>query len=212
MSTLVLSLILFASTQALINSKKDYYWRDYDGHIPEDALPGGRDRDYKNIYIGQAYIKDEGIAIVQIDPDRSEVYGEMQGTQVLDDNIKILCGPPENFYWMDTNFTQLHTELKTKQLVVGGHEDGWGDYFVGRIGCNDGYCIGKVLEHGGGGMSVFYAVDRDKNQLKSNSYEVLVNKQIPPKPKDGSGSESSLSLTLPHIFSCVLCVLFSIII
>lgn len=31
----------------------DYYWRDYTGNIPNDALPGGRDAEGRLTYIAQ---------------------------------------------------------------------------------------------------------------------------------------------------------------
>ncbi|RZC33548.1 DUF3421 domain containing protein [Asbolus verrucosus] len=31
----------------------DYYWRDYEGEIPEDAISAGRDANDKDVYIGQ---------------------------------------------------------------------------------------------------------------------------------------------------------------
>ena len=136
---------------------------------------GGHDKNNKSIYIGQAYVQNEGLVVVQIDQDQKSVYAEMEGIQHLDTNIKILCGPPYLFYWMSSNITKLHTDLKEKQLVVGGHEDGAKRYFVGRIKCPDGVCIGKVLEQGGDGKSIFYGVDRNGEQLKADSYDVLVN-------------------------------------
>ncbi|KAJ3647994.1 hypothetical protein Zmor_019833 [Zophobas morio] len=178
-STFVYSLIFFASIEALLaHSSIDYYWRDYNGKIPEDAVLGGRDKYNKDIYIGQAYVQNEGLVVVQIDKGQSTVYAEMEGIKRLDKNIKILCGPPHSFYWMPSNLTKLHTDLKKKQLVVGGHEDGAKRYFVGRIQCPDGVCIGKVLEKGYRDRSVFYGVDRSGHQLKGDSYEVLVNEFV----------------------------------
>ena len=63
-------------------------------------------------------------------------------------------------------------------MVVGGHEDAAKRYFVGRIKCDYGFCIGKVLEQGGDGKSVFYGADRHGEPLKTDSYEVLVNEEI----------------------------------
>ena len=62
--------------------------------------------------------------------------------------------------------------------MVGGHEDAAKRYFVGRINCVDGFCIGKVLEQGYQDRSVFYGVDRSGHQLKTDSYEVLVNEAV----------------------------------
>ena len=50
---------------------------------------GGRDNNNKNIYIGQAYIKDKGLVVVQIDQGKRSVYAEMDGIQLVDQNIKV---------------------------------------------------------------------------------------------------------------------------
>jgi hypothetical protein len=39
----------------------DYYWRDYTGEIPHDAILGGYDVNKKPTYIGQAFLADVGI-------------------------------------------------------------------------------------------------------------------------------------------------------
>lgn len=39
----------------------DYYWRQYLGEIPPDAIPGGRDESGRTTYIGQAYIVHESL-------------------------------------------------------------------------------------------------------------------------------------------------------
>lgn len=37
----------------------DYYWRDYVGVIPKDAVEGGTDKNGNATYIGQVYIRDK---------------------------------------------------------------------------------------------------------------------------------------------------------
>ena len=59
--------------------------------------------------------------------------------------------------------------------MVGGHEDGWGRYFVGRIQCDGGVCVGKVLEKGWAGKTIFIGVDKKNEKVEAETYEVLVN-------------------------------------
>jgi hypothetical protein len=70
-------------------SFKNYYWREYTGEIPKDAIVGGRDIDGKNIYIGQAYIKNEGIMEVQITPGVRQVLVPMRGIKKIDKYVKV---------------------------------------------------------------------------------------------------------------------------
>ena len=126
------------------------------------------------------------------------------------DFIQILCGPKEKFCWIATDFTNLRKVSMEKQLVVAGHEDEATRYFVGRANCDDGFCIGKVLEHGYLNKSSFYGVDRNGDQLEAEAYEVLVNERKGVHiPKSRNGLESSLILAFPHRFYFVLSVLFS---
>ncbi|XP_063904870.1 uncharacterized protein LOC135123937 [Zophobas morio] len=204
-STFVFCLILFQVV--LVKSTTDYHWRDYAGVIPEDAIVGGHDNHDKPIYIGQSYIKDRGFVVIEINPGRT-LYAHSYNARVVKDYIKILCGPRDHFYWFPTNHTQLmkHLYIEEKLLVFGGEED-IGENFVGRIKCDFGFCIGKILrtecfrEKSG-----FYGVDRDGHELTADSFDVLVNIK-----KEPNGSESSLILTFPHSVGFVLCVLFSFI-
>ena len=51
-----LLIILIASSQVLILSL-DYYWRDYYGVIPNDAVPAGKDHNGDTLYIGLIYVR-----------------------------------------------------------------------------------------------------------------------------------------------------------
>ena len=66
-------------------------------------------------------------------------------------------------------------DLINKHPVVGGHEDGWGTYFVGRSLPNQRTCIGKILEAGMNGSSYFYCVNEQLESEVANEFEVLVN-------------------------------------
>jgi hypothetical protein len=64
-------LILVASVllQILVTSaSNDYYWRDFSSEISKDAVPGGKDAAGKQTYIGQTYIHNLGVFVMQITP------------------------------------------------------------------------------------------------------------------------------------------------
>jgi hypothetical protein len=50
---------------------------------------GGRDINGKNIYIGQVYIRNQGLVVVQITPGVQQVFAPMKGIQKLDKYIKV---------------------------------------------------------------------------------------------------------------------------
>ncbi|RZC33802.1 uncharacterized protein BDFB_010403 [Asbolus verrucosus] len=137
----VFSLLIIAQVCAL---QEDYFWREYTGSIPEDAVVGGNDINGNDVYIGQAYVKNEGLVVVQIYPGVKEVYAPMKGIKKVDAYIKILCGPRENFYWRPVNSSNLHLSLINKRAVVGGHEDGMGQIGIGRVSHEGEIKIGKV--------------------------------------------------------------------
>lgn len=55
-------------------SDADYYWREFHGTIPEDAVPGGLDMDRKISYIGQAYSSGIGVYPGNIYPNQKHIY------------------------------------------------------------------------------------------------------------------------------------------
>jgi hypothetical protein len=50
---------------------------------------GGRDINGKNIYIGQVYIRNQGLVVVQITPGVRQVFAPMKAIQKLDKYIKV---------------------------------------------------------------------------------------------------------------------------
>lgn len=67
----------------------DYYWRDYTGDIPEDAVEGGRDLNHRTTYIGQVYVKNFGIIPVTIYPGTTSVTANIQGLHHLSSYVKV---------------------------------------------------------------------------------------------------------------------------
>ncbi|KAJ3636629.1 hypothetical protein MTP99_000153 [Tenebrio molitor] len=150
-----------------------YYWREYTGEVPEDAIVGGKDSNGKNIYIGQAYIRNEGLLVVQITPGVRQVFAPSHGVKKTDKYVKILCGPQEKVYWMSSTPSNIHLDLIDKHAVVGGHEDGWGYMSIGRINYQGDIKIGKIntfsIEE-----PYLYFIGNGKERTVSNSYQILM--------------------------------------
>jgi hypothetical protein len=66
-----------------------YYWREYTGGIPVDAIVGGKDYNGKHIFIGQAYIRNKGLVVVQITPGVRQVFAPIYGVKKIDKYVKV---------------------------------------------------------------------------------------------------------------------------
>jgi hypothetical protein len=66
-----------------------YGWREYTGEVPEDAIVGGKDSNGTGIYIGQAYVRNMGLVVVQITPGVREVFAPIHGVEKIDKYIKV---------------------------------------------------------------------------------------------------------------------------
>ncbi|RZC34221.1 CKS, FR47, and/or Acetyltransf 1 domain containing protein [Asbolus verrucosus] len=159
-------------TFAYIN--QGYYWRDYTGSIPADAVVGGKDINSRDIYIGQAYDRSMGLIAVQINPGEKEVAIPLNGVvRKVHNHVKILCGPLNNFYWLAANATALNSIVGSKQPVIGGHVDGGGQLNIGRISYRSETKIGRILAYNVG-KAFFYFHNDGKEGANVNSYEILL--------------------------------------
>jgi hypothetical protein len=136
---------------------------------------GGRDINGKNIYIGQVYIRNQGLVVVQITPGVQQVFAPMKGIQKLDKYIKILCGPQEKVYWMSSKPRNLQLDLIDKHAVIGGHEDGSGYMSIGRINYENEVKIGKINSFLVNGAYRYFNNNGVEGIVKS-SYQILMYK------------------------------------
>ncbi|KAF2899601.1 hypothetical protein ILUMI_06575 [Ignelater luminosus] len=158
-----------------------YYWRGYDRDIPEDALPGGKDKRGKTTYIGQTLHGSScGSDVVIVTGHIYEAEKQMKyewgyRTQTASNPIQVLCTRhPEQFEWIETNIVDI-LNLTDRHLVCGGREKNYTIY-VGRVQTDDEIAVGKVLISDLHYMEGFYAiVNGTKLHIKhaNQSYEVL---------------------------------------
>lgn len=66
-----------------------YYWRDYTGEIPPDALPGGTDINGKPVYIGQIFNLRFLIPAKIYEDDKTAYYEYGGKEHSVTDNIKV---------------------------------------------------------------------------------------------------------------------------
>jgi hypothetical protein len=87
--SLHLFLLLLVPLTSCQDNTADYYWREYTGIIPRDAIAGGANINGEQIYIGQAYVKNSGFIPAQINGGVKEVYVPISGVQKIDERIKV---------------------------------------------------------------------------------------------------------------------------
>ncbi|KAJ3629002.1 hypothetical protein MTP99_013429 [Tenebrio molitor] len=150
-----------------------YGWREYTGEVPEDAIVGGKDSNGTGIYIGQAYVRNMGLVVVQITPGVREVFAPIHGVEKIDKYIKILCGLQQNVYWMSSDPSNIHSDLIDKEAVVGGHEDDWGYTSIGRINYQGDINIGKINTFSIEEAYLFF-INNGTEQEVTTSYEILM--------------------------------------
>ncbi|KAK4877867.1 hypothetical protein RN001_010373 [Aquatica leii] len=121
-----------------------YYWKEYFGDIPHDAVKGGTDKNGNPTYIGQVYSKEYELLPATI------YYGCLTATASAYNkrlefakNIKILCSHDQSTVsWVATKNEE--TPLLTNcHLVVGGSEVGQ-TLNIGRVNHN-GRTVFRVL-------------------------------------------------------------------
>ncbi|XP_063913026.1 uncharacterized protein LOC135129710 [Zophobas morio] len=154
------------------SSKFDYYWRDYNGEIPDDAVPAGYDKNLERTYVGQLLVLNHGLLTTRIYKGIKSVTASKQGIHTSCEAVKILCSQHlEKFVWLPAKACTLHTDIIGKHLVVGGYENGK-LLNIGRGSYQEEVIVGKVCSYNIGNASLYFPY---KNQeLNMDSYEILV--------------------------------------
>ncbi|XP_044252980.1 uncharacterized protein LOC123003961 [Tribolium madens] len=153
-------------------AKFDYYWRDYYGEIPDDALPGGYDRNLEPTYIGQLFVLNKGLLTTRIYKGQKCVTASKEGIYTSSEAIKILCSTqPEKFRWISSTASDLHVESIGKHLVVGGYENGK-ILNVGRGSYQEEAIVGKVCSYNIGKALMYFPYKNE--EINMDSYEVLI--------------------------------------
>ncbi|XP_044268764.1 uncharacterized protein LOC123013949 [Tribolium madens] len=154
-----------------------YYWREFTGVVPPDALPGGKDADGRDAYIGEAYIHGHGIYVVQIYPGEKEVAVPAYGFKTASFNIKILCTEdPEFFLWIQTTAKNYEKDIVGVEPVTVGY-DGVGNsgvVNVGRIFYQGEVLVGDVTPYASRKGNVQLWFPFRKVERAVNFYELLV--------------------------------------
>ncbi|RZB40658.1 uncharacterized protein BDFB_011470, partial [Asbolus verrucosus] len=148
-----------------------YYWRDYHGTLPNDAVLAGIDSQGQPVYIGLVYIRGFELLPATFYPvqgiARTTAYSSiLEPTE----NIRILCSPhPEAFEWLSiqSKDLQYYTYLN---LIPGGNEVGE-NLYIGRVFRDNGAIIGKIFRHERDNRGIWFPYG--KGPANSLTYEIL---------------------------------------
>ncbi|XP_018562465.1 uncharacterized protein LOC108904404 [Anoplophora glabripennis] len=150
----------------------DYYWREYTGSIPRDAVEGGRGPNNCLTYIGQVSVREHGIIPVTIYPGNTSVVAAVYGVHHVNLYIKILCSSTrESLRWIQADSANFHVQTANLHLVRGGVE---GDLlsYIGRIRFQGETIVAKVRQHGVGNVRLYFPVGEEEKS--ADSFEILV--------------------------------------
>ncbi|KAF5293137.1 hypothetical protein FQA39_LY13747 [Lamprigera yunnana] len=165
--------------ESVDNPVPDYYWKEFNGVIPKDALPCGLNSNGTTTYVGQVY-HGNLVTPVKIDIDTDVISYEWGYKEyTVNENIKILCGKHvEQFQWLNTANRLIHT-LKDKHLIIGGYEEG-GNIYIGRIQLDDELSVGKIVD--GPNQSTLNTV-KNGTGYQHAAFQILsYNPDITPRP------------------------------
>ncbi|VEN48017.1 unnamed protein product [Callosobruchus maculatus] len=177
-------LIVGIATLAYGRSNKytHYYWRDYTGEIPCDAVIGAFNDSGTTIYIGQGWaMYNEAFSLAPVPIVEGERVQKtvISGVPVDVVPLKILCvTSPYPDKWIETNTSGLVAVAEKNQLIPGGIEfhtdpayNGYNfNLTIGRAQVGGKPKIGKIVSYFG--MSVLYLVDGDRI-VEALNFEVL---------------------------------------
>ncbi|XP_031334298.1 uncharacterized protein LOC116164287 [Photinus pyralis] len=152
----------------------DYYWREYKGEIPADAIPGGRDTKGKTTYIGHFHIPNQGIHPAVIYPDTKTLsVSASQLTRKPGKDTKILCSRAQHmFKWIPTNLSTIHL-LTGYHFVVGGFHPNQMMYIGRRKMDNGELLVAKVLEYSEGAKGIHVNINKQLSKALPD-FELLV--------------------------------------
>ena len=171
------SLIFHFSLLFFTYFASDYYWRDFTDEIPDDAVPGGKDKNGKTTYIAQVYIPKHGILTTRLYEGQKSVTASRYGIHTSESFIKVLCSDqPEKLSWVPSTAANLHTDTIGKYLVPGGTENGK-LLNIGRVSYQGEVIVGKVCGYNIGNALMFFPYGKD--EISVGSYEVLVYDDSP---------------------------------
>ncbi|KAB0793970.1 hypothetical protein PPYR_13590 [Photinus pyralis] len=153
----------------------DFYWRDYFGEIPSDALGGGYDKAGNPAYIGQLFNHKDGLLPAMIYEGDQSLYATVRNAPLTQQKYgKILCSHnPCKYKWIPTDTSKVQSLFSNYTVISGGYENAINiDLYIGRIHYDLEIRIGKVIVgiNSVNGIHIPFG----KSYVHFKSYEILV--------------------------------------
>ncbi|KAF5271203.1 hypothetical protein FQA39_LY08210 [Lamprigera yunnana] len=138
-----LKLLLIVNCQHSKNDvNDDSYWRDFEGTVPNDAIPGGSTESNKTTYIGQA-VYYNNLILGEIYNNKLYVSKYSQLISITE-NIKILCTThPRRFEWRQVNDIIDFRRL-TKENMIFIEMNKYEKFYLGRAHFRNHAVVGVI--------------------------------------------------------------------
>ncbi|KAJ8968744.1 hypothetical protein NQ317_004448 [Molorchus minor] len=187
--------VVFFSLLVGIKSCGDFYWRDYTGNIPIDAVEGGpyysTSGEITRSYIGQGYVHGFGLMIGRITAGNPYINVACYGVKTVTENIKILCAQDKSkYYWVSTTSATYAKDTLNKCPVLGGYDytlletanltDGDGKLVVGRSSADpNNNNIGDIAAYSSQPLFYYAPLNSDDDQVTTTNFQVLMYSDYP---------------------------------
>lgn len=144
-----------------------FYWRIYNGTIPNDAIPGGTTCIHGTTFIGANVVKEIGLLVSTIYPNEIYQYSYGGGLEFKTGNFGlILCADPA----LPPIWKPIQNGIIPENChPIKGGEQLSKILYIGRISIKGIYHVGKVTE----GNYISYWSEKDKKQYDSQNFEIL---------------------------------------
>ncbi|KAF5299434.1 hypothetical protein FQA39_LY11580 [Lamprigera yunnana] len=161
---------VFQTSIALVT--EGYYWKDFKGEVPDDAIKGGKSANGEPIYIGQVLHYDK-LLPAKILTNDNKAYFAWNAEQSTTENIKILCSPyPERFQWIPTHKNEIH--LLTNEHVINGGAEPNQYLYIGRALYKSETLVGKVRTADKASQNLGLYITSQKKEAVLDTFEILV--------------------------------------
>ncbi|KAK5641160.1 hypothetical protein RI129_009707 [Pyrocoelia pectoralis] len=153
-----------------VHIDEDFYWRDYRGSIPKDALVGGSKLN-RPTYIGQVVHSNSLIPGPIVQEDKGMYFYFEGDAYFVTENVKIFCTKhPEKFNWTKIHNGEVRNGLDVNRFVIGGSNN----MYIGRIRYHDGDLVGRFsLDSSSYSTLISFEGSVDDMLVEGNTFEIL---------------------------------------
>ncbi|KAF5302556.1 hypothetical protein FQR65_LT00928 [Abscondita terminalis] len=130
---------------------EEYYWQDFEGEIPTDAFPGGKDVNGKPIYVGQVFFASKLLPAKIYEHDKKAYFA--WGYELSQQQMLKYCAPK-----------------------IRKDSSGWEpsyDLYIGRAFYKQETLVGRIRVFGTPASNLGLYISADGKEVILDSFEVL---------------------------------------